>query len=606
MVMIHVRSLTRLGWRCARPIVARLGPGAARAWFLVTLLVSATNRIGAQQSGPDSVRVLLARADSAWRRGSHELAWSTYRQVASLDSLAVEPVAVRLARLEAQHNRLDPGIALLQRRTLRQPDDREARQELARMLSWRGLYDAALVEYGILLQSDTLDREATLGHAQVLTWAGRYDRALEAYATWLARFPSDTAAHLAKAQALAWAGRLDDAQQGYSVAAQMGSREGARGVARTIAWKGELTRSRDMWRALLRSDSADVEAWMGLAEVQQWAGEVRPALHSLQRAVAINPGHRDASNRLSQARVDVAGATEPGYTRASDSDGNQIATLSVGFLSADLGRVRVRVTGTRREAWLGPALGRSNAGRAAVSWASAEGRWSSNAELGAAQLTSRDLTRRSTLPIAMVRISGTPRRGINAGATASLAPFDETAGLIARGLAIHSLDADAGVTRGRLTIAGGVGRAEVARGSMANTRHAGSATIRWSARPSLALGILTRAMAWDTTGRSDGYFAPSRFLLTEVSARWSPGRNTRFAGTAIDAGLGRQQIRFVPGQDLQSHRAARASTTVRFAPAPGYAIEVTGGVSSVASPFADGAGQYSYRWFALGGRVKVF
>jgi hypothetical protein len=112
-------------------------------------------------------------------------------------------------------------------------------------------------------------------------------------------------------------------------------------------------------------------------------------------------------------------------------------------------------------------------------------------------------------------------------------------------------------------------------------------------------------MAYDTTGRTDGYFAPHRFTLVESSVRRIFGRDRGWGG-ALEGAVGRQGIRFASGDRTSGTLASRGSVVLRYSPLAGYQVEAAGGASSVASPFAQGAAGYSATWFSLGGRIKLF
>jgi hypothetical protein len=112
-------------------------------------------------------------------------------------------------------------------------------------------------------------------------------------------------------------------------------------------------------------------------------------------------------------------------------------------------------------------------------------------------------------------------------------------------------------------------------------------------------------MRYDASGRADGYFSPDRFILAEGSARQVLG-GERGWGAVIEGGAGRQQIRMAAGDTARGSLAVRGALTLRYTALAGYAIEASGGASSVASPYAqDGAG-YRVRWFSLRGRLRAF
>ena len=158
---------------------------------------------------------------------------------------------------------------------------------------------------------------------------------------------------------------------------------------------------------------------------------------------------------------------------------------------------------------------------------------------------------------------------------------------------------------GHLSLEGGAGRTTINGGLLPNVRRAISTTVRWGALARLSVAITARGMAYDTTGGTDGYFAPRRFTLVESSVRTIFGRDRGLSAIA-EGSVGRQGIQLVSGAGTSGTLASRGSVVLRYAPLAGYQIEAAGGASSVASPFAQGAVGYSVTWFSLGGRIKVF
>ena len=117
---------------------------------------------------------------------------------------------------------------------------------------------------------------------------------------------------------------------------------------------------------------------------------------------------------------------------------------------------------------------------------------------------------------------------------------------------------------------------------------------RWS----LAIG--GRQFGYDTTS-SDGYFAPKKYTLAEVSGRARLGGDLGWNAEA-DAGLGQQKIDFF-GSSAGSRAAERVALTAGYRFDPAHEISASGGYANVAGPGQTSGGEYRYTSFSLRARV---
>lgn len=599
------------GWTIAAGPSGHTRPALRGSWCLAALLVATVHPLPAQaRVTGDSASRTIAAGDAAWSSGARDSAYTCYRLAVAQSTEVSTHVLFRLAALESERNRLDPSIALLREYVRREPGDDEGRLVLARVLAWRGRYDQSIAVYDEVLTRDSTYRDAALGRAQALAWAARFPAAVAAYERWLSHAPADTAAELGLARTLAWAGQLDAAESRYAgVAERGGSSEAERGVARVAGWRGDLARSERLWRALTERHPADAESWLGLGQVQRWAGQTRAADTSLRRALVLAPASAEAREALQAVRVDLAGAAEPLGTHSTDSDGNRMNTLTVAVLSQPMGTARLRLTASMREAGYQGTTGLSTGIRAGLLWSSPGNRISTTTELGASHLSSQIAQRDATThtrPWAVLRLGSRFSPRVAGGVTITAVPFDETATLIRGGIHTTGLEADMSLMLpGHLSLGVAGGRTTLNGGLLPNVRRAVDATARWRGRAGLSVAVTARGMAYDTTGRTDGYFAPHRFTLVEGSVRKIFGSDRGWGGT-LEGAVGRQGIRFVSGERANGNLASRGSVVLRYSPVAGYQVEAAGGASSVASPFAQGAAEYSVTWFSLGGRIKVF
>jgi tetratricopeptide (TPR) repeat protein len=495
------------------------------------------------RSEPDSaMRARLSAGDAAWSRGARDSAYDLYRAVVQGDSGASTRALFRLGLIEGYRNRLDDATELLRAYVRREPQDDEGRIALARVLAWDARYGESIAVYDDVLARDSTYRDAAVGRAQALAWSSHLPEAVASYRRWLAYAP------------------------------------------------------------------ADVEAWIGLAQTQRWSGRAMSADSALRRALQLAPSSTVAREQLRWVRVDLAGSAEPAVVYTDDSDGNRSTFYALTMASRSFGDLRLKLTGTVRETTLRLAEGTSTGSRSSVTWASPARHLAATVEVGAVYLSSRDAgeaTRGQTLPHALARMSAMPLPRTIMGLTLSRTPFDETTPLIAGAISISAADLDLSAEPWRgVSLGASAGRATIDGGQIPNARVSAGGVVRWALRPGWSVAAGARGLRYDTTGRADGYFSPNRFSLLEVSARTVTGRD-RGWGATVEGGVGRQSIRFLATDSRRSKGASRASAGVRFRPVPGYELEVAYSVSSVASPFAQQAAEYSARSFWVRGRLKL-
>jgi hypothetical protein len=101
----------------------------------------------------------------------------------------------------------------------------------------------------------------------------------------------------------------------------------------------------------------------------------------------------------------------------------------------------------------------------------------------------------------------------------------------------------------------------------------------------------------------DGYFAPKRYLLAELSGRLHLGGDLGW-GLDSELGLGNQTI--VAFDDSRAGRfAQRMSAMFVYRPAPGVEWALSGGFANVASPTTISSADYRAYTLAIKGRVRL-
>ncbi len=545
------------------------------AALLAAAVPLATWSLGAQAAPQPSVAAQLAAGDSAWESQRFPDARAAYSAALARDSVASSRAVFRLATLLAWDNRFDESVSLFRRYRRLEPDDRLGTLGLARTLAWQSRFGASLQVLDSLLRATPTDKDARLLQATVYAWDGRLGESERAY------------------RALAASGNVPDAEAG---------------LARVSAWRGDLARSAAQWRAILAQRPNDVEALVGLAQVERWMGRPASASTALDQALRLDPDNGDAQQLRAWVRADLASGGGPQYLLTDDSDGNQVH--SVGLAAS---RAAPAWTGT----WTGAVQWRSAelptpsgfrranslSARSVATWTPNGGRTTLRGELGLARLTDATPGAEASrfAPIVSLRAMRQVTTDLTLGITATSLPFDETAPLIARGIRTHAVEIDGAWTLpARWSVLGSVELARVS-GDTGNSRVNATAALRWTPRRGTWAGVGGRHLAYDQFVRL-GYFAPQQFTSGELQAHFELPKDLGW-NVFADAGIGEQRIQ-LRADPADARGTQRASFGVLWRPVPGQ--EVSGGVmiANVASPFAqDAAARYRAGSFHLRARL---
>ena len=554
-----------------------------------------------QAAEPVSQKVLLTRADSAWQVESFVLATNLYETAVDRDSSSSLAI-FRLATLRSWDNRLDESTKLFRRYIALNPENADGRLSLARVLAWGGNYASALAIYDSVIAQNGNYRDAVVGRAQTLAWAGQLPEALAIYKQWILDHPTDREASLAYARALAWNGQLDESESMFTQMARTGDANAGKGLARVIAWRGELERSERAWRQVLDTDPHDAEALTGLAQILSWQGRPSDAERTLQLALQANPVYGDAHALLRWVHADLAPSTTIFALGTNDSDHNRATTLVVDYSRPTLWNTTVGARYTGRRASFAAIDSRVDGADLFARWQPAS--WQIRADAGLVNHSSTFVvspTKPATVASGALEVSGRVARTLKLGVRASRAPFDETALLIANGVVSSEYSGDAELALPtRFTLSGGASRARLTGGSRRNTRDSFSSTLRWAYNRQWSVAVGGRQFGYDTTS-TDGYFAPRRYRLAEVSGRGRVGGQLGWNADA-DVGLGRQSIEFF-GSAAGSRLAERAAISAGYRLDPSRELTLLGGYANVAAPGQTGGSEYRMYSFALRARV---
>ena len=227
------------------------------------------------------------------------------------------------ARARVNDHRLPEAIAILQAEVRAHPDRDEARQLLARVLSWEQRYDESLAQYQALLERHPDDAATRAGYARVLSWSGQHDAAIREY-------------------------RL-------AIAADSTNLETRVGYARVLSWSGDVPGAAIEFDRILELNPNLGDAWLGNASVARWRGAATASDRFLANAERFGG---DAGG-IQEERRAVRLATQPslgaGWTSSHERqyvEGPDFILESEGPYTSARGTVSRTIGISARVAWL--------------------------------------------------------------------------------------------------------------------------------------------------------------------------------------------------------------------------------------------------------------
>jgi tetratricopeptide (TPR) repeat protein len=549
---------------------------------------------------------VLARADAAWTANRHDEAYAAYDSVVRADSNAASRAVYRLGVLKSWRNDLQASIRLHQLYVRQEPRDLEGRVGLARVYSWASKFPESIATYDTVLAREADYRDAAFGRATALAWWGKLDESIAAYDAWIKTHPTDNEAKLNRARVLSWAGRLDEALAVYETAAKSGeAAEAEKGVARVTGWKGDLDKSEGLWRAATEHYPKDPETWVGLGQVQRWMGRPFAARDALNKALEVRPSYDDARAQMRWVRAEIGQSFRATYTGTTDSEENGGGTVGVAADAAVGTNARAGVRVQSRNNTATASSGTSSAVRVVGDWQPGDGKLGVHGEVGSASVSSLfggNVSHNFTTPLFGVRGRAQVSERIRVGAGYSRDAFDDIVRTMYEGMATSTFDADASLSLpSRVTISAGMAATQARGDTMSsNSRTSFTASARWMPNRELALMANMRTFGWDHPAYGT-YFAPQRFTLTEVAARYERAVDLGWQG-GVEVGLGTQSIRF-ESDPASSRGVSRGSIFVGWRFEPGREVLLTWLFANVASAGTLKESEYSYRALTLTARI---
>ena len=563
------------------------------------LLVSAVGPLTAIAQGPASLAAIAARGDAAWEASRHDDALAAYDSVVRADSSSSSRAVYRLGTLKSWRNQLRDATALHRLYVRLEPRDLEGMVGLGRVYAYASRFPESVAAYDAVLAKEADYRDAAFGRATALAWWGKLDMSIAAYDAWLRTHPSDVEAHLGRARVLAWGGRFDESLAVYARVAASGGAEAEKGIARVTGWGGDVAESERLWRAVTDKYPADAEAWVGLGQVLRWLGRPSAARTALERALAAKPDYDDARSQLRWVRAELEWSGAPAVVLSTDSEHNDATVVTAAFDGPAGADSRLSVRAVYRDNAAPGGSGTSAMVRVGAQWQPDGGRTTLRADAGITSVsaTSGTPVRRSFSPfVGGVRVRSQLSTRVSAGAGASRDAFDDVISTMREQLVIASYDADVALALpARVVLSAFLSASQASGDTIAsNSRTTAGGTARWTVRRGFTLALNARTASWAHPAYG-AYFAPQRFTVAELAARWERPVDLGFV-VAAEFAAGRQSVRFE--QDPATARLApRGSAMIGWRPAPGRELMLSWLFANVAS--AGTVSQSDYRYNAI-------
>ncbi len=579
-----------------------------RKYALAGAMIAFVAASGARAQPARTVVAALRSGDSAYAAGARTEAMAAYRDVVRLDSTRYSRAIYRLAVMLAEDGEYSEAIALHQAYMRLEPNDKEGKVGMARTYSWAGRSDDAVALYRSVLADEPDYRDAAVGAGQVLAWSGRYAESVETYRAWLRQGRNDRQAAMALARTLAWWGgsHLRDAARLYdSLYAVDCDVEARKGLALVKAWQGDLVGSERLWRDLSSVSPNDPEVWTGLAQVLRWRGRPFDARDALQRALSVDPRHRDARSQRRWLDAELAPVVHARVLRTGDSDGNRAQFYILNGAALPWRRIALRFDATALRATDGSVdrTSRSARGSATIRLPIGADDWIARVELGANQqpgVGASGSARSSALGgVALAKRFGDRS---NTEVRVGRSMLDETVALIANGvrMMMTEVDWDSQISD-HLSVSASVGGGRVSTDTTSNPRFVGVFGMRWSLAHGRSFGIVARSVQHAEEAR-DGYFSPRQYQHLELTARARHGRELGWVITG-DAGFGVQSVDYRGAQTTQPSQ--RLTGSVGYVWSPGLEWTLTGALANVATTATLSTSSYRFGSLSLGGRVPL-
>jgi protein O-mannosyl-transferase len=257
-----------------------------------------------RQGYRDNPTVLVNLGMAEERRGRFDEAKAYYNEAIRRDPSFPDAHNILGSALDRE-GRTEESEALYARALRLDPEYPAAQNNLGSMLARRGQLEAAIDRFGeaVRLKPDFALARKNLAKALIRT--GRIRRGLAEFAEAARLAPDDGGVRNDYGRALAQAGRIDEALARFAEAARLDPRS----AAIQINWGLALEQSRRPTESIVhfaaaaRLEPDRVDNHLLLAEALARRGDVREAASELETALRLDPGNREATERLRELRA---------------------------------------------------------------------------------------------------------------------------------------------------------------------------------------------------------------------------------------------------------------------------------------------------------------
>jgi len=186
----------------------------------------------------------------------------------------------------------------------------------------------ALVLYDEILAADANDLHALLRSGQLLSWDRKYDEALVRYGRALARDPENAPVLLERGKVLLWSRRYDEAIPAFDHVLKLNRKEpwALCGTAQAYAWSGRRREARPFYERALAAQPGMKEATLGLAYLDLEDGDTTKALAAAKALATSDPTDPEVIELGRAVRRARAPWVQIGWDGADDSDDNRMNT----------------------------------------------------------------------------------------------------------------------------------------------------------------------------------------------------------------------------------------------------------------------------------------
>jgi len=279
-----------------------------RCWAGVFLVFSSLLAFGQFEDSETALR----RADTALGQGRFDVALAIYDRVLR-DNPNIAITASRCrniadANIRATHTNLKAGVDWLQRAADQDPTNDGTRQRLADVLLRSGENARAASQYRQLVNKSPANQQYVLGLAIAQRNLGLYDEAEVLLSSRLKEHPEYNLLHIEYGRNLSYQRQFQAATEQYQEVLKSDSDNLAAklGMAKVLSWQGNQEQALVAYDKVLQRDPGNYDALVGEAFSLIWTGRQNDAIPLLERANSRHPEDtevRDALKRLGGVNV---------------------------------------------------------------------------------------------------------------------------------------------------------------------------------------------------------------------------------------------------------------------------------------------------------------